>query len=47
MHERETYALSEAFASAKAQSSQGVSASRSALSTVAPVQMRKPAGASR
>jgi hypothetical protein len=36
-----------AFSSANAQSSQGVSASRSDASTVAPHQMRSPAGASR
>ena len=36
-----------AFSAAKAQSSQGVSASTSAVSTVAPHQMRRPGGASR
>ena len=40
-------AASSDFAAAKAQSSQGVSASTSAVSTVAPHQMRRPAGASR
>ena len=38
---------SAAFTSAKAQSSQGVSASISPVSTVAPHQMRRPGGASR
>ena len=38
---------SAALASAKAQSSQGVSASTSLVSTVAPHQMRRPGGASR
>ncbi|MDF9790316.1 hypothetical protein M2440_001017 [Methylorubrum extorquens] len=40
-------AASAAFSWAKAQSSQGVSAARSDASTVAPHQMRRPAGASR
>jgi len=40
-------AVTAAFCCAKAQSSQGISASTSAVSTVAPHQMRRPAGASR
>jgi len=40
-------AQSPAAAVSKAQSSQGVRASRSAVSTVAPHQMRRPGGASR
>ena len=38
---------SSAFSAANAQSSQAVSASRSEASTVAPAQIRRPAGASR
>ena len=48
-HDNESYAAraSLAFSAAKAQSSHGVSASTSEVSTVAPHQIRRPGGASR